>query len=243
MTSLRRLGEGSRCSQGQCCSSRSSSFKLVVSGLQRCFAQSCGRRIGEASHPGPCEPSASAEVRDVGGLGGGAGGGGDGDYEARAPMRSKARGGKPHFMDIIVINTSGAPQLRQALDFFKKPHENIEAAAVLAQEHHAYGVGWADLQHKAKGAGWTLEGSQAASGEAGKGKAGTCIAFRSHVGSGVPAGCRFDESPHDSAGRIAASFVQGILRGGVLLILVYSWHSGGLTERNQRLLDRAGAIV
>ena len=38
-------------------------------------------------------------------------------------------------------------------------------------------------------------------------------------------------------------FVQGVLRGGVLLVSIYLWHTEGLTDRNRALLDMAGAVI
>ena len=75
---------------------------------------------------------------------------------------------------------------------------------------------------------------------------GQCGRLRSgqiaHQGAKA-AGMAVDRSPVESKGRLAVAWVEGVLRGGVMVVSSYIWHSEGLTERNSALLDAAGATV
>ena len=112
---------------------------------------------------------------------------------------------------------------------------------MLVQEHKQHGLAWQDEVHSAKKAGWHLRGAEAtapsAPGE--RPRCGTAVAVRSHIGVARARNLPYDASPSDSPGRIATVWADGILRGGVLLISVYLWHSEGLTERNWGILRRA----
>ena len=174
--------------------------------------------------------------------------------QGAAPLRPrhKCRGCKPSFVDLISLNSTGRPQLVEAMAYFKTPAllsndaskpVAVQVGAILGQEHHAYGASWADLQHQAKRAQWRLHGARAVKCDSGKGSAGVCIAARSHIDIGQPLHSPIDSSPPGSAGRVAVAFVNGILRGGVLLVSVYLWHSEGLTTRNMEILHAAGEAI
>ena len=68
------------------------------------FSWLTGLRVGEAKNPGP-------------------------GHEESSAIKLKARGSKPKFQDIIILNSSGEPQLIQALDYYKvKDLANKEAS-------------------------------------------------------------------------------------------------------------------
>ena len=147
-----------------------------------------------------------------------------------APLRGAAkraaskRGGRPKLLDVALLNSSGRPQLRLAHDHcragkFVGPgclDDNVPVAAFLGQETHAAGSDWTDLKNTLKGAGWKTMGAPASSAHS----TGASISVRSAYGVGLTQGAREDNSPPESPGRLATAWVDGIVRGGVLLILI-----------------------
>ena len=119
----------------------------------------------------------------------------------------------------------------------------MRVGAILCQEHHAASAGYVDLQHRARASGWNLQGAEGVRRESGRGTAGVGIATSSSVGACCPLGGVVDCSPPKSEGRLAAMWIDGVLRGGVLLLSIYFWHSEGLTERNKTLLAAAGEVI
>ncbi len=182
-------------------------------------------RLGEADTPGPA---------------------------ALGPRRPRPRGrGGKGYIDIVTVNTSGQPQLHAALQ-----HEIISpvrqqgesrknrVAAVACQEHHARLHGWVDLQHRARSHGWIAHGAEATSTDAGGASAGVLVATPAHLGSAPPfGGLQDDFSPKDSPGRLAATWLHTAIPGGLLVIAVYFWTGEGLSRRNLRLLEAAGALA
>eukprot|EP00972_Heterocapsa_arctica_P075083 11079369-Heterocapsa_arctica.AAC.1 len=122
----------------------------------------------------------------------------------------------------------------------RRDADGVSVAAILGQEHHAFGDAWVDLQHRARRGGWKLQGAQAVRCDSGRGSAGTCVAASANVGLSQAAGCPFDCSPEGSEGRLSAAWLEGVLRGGVMVMSVYLWHTEGLTERNIGILNAAG---
>ena len=50
-------------------------------------------------------------------------------------------------------------------------------------------------------------------------------------------------SPAESPGKLAAAWVDGVLRDGVLILSVYLWHTEGAIARNLGLLRAAGVAA
>ena len=123
----------------------------------------------------------------------------------------------------------------------EQAEERFEVAAVCCQEHHESGEKWADLQHAAKKLNWSLQGAEAVLGKGHSGCGGAAISTKRHIGLAAPDGrISCDLSPPASPGKLAAAWIDGVLRGGLLLISVYMWCIEGATERNLDLLRAAG---
>ena len=112
-------------------------------------------------------------------------------------------------------------------------------AALLSQEHHARGSALADLKAMAKRAGWNMSGASAVSSHS----AGAAVSVRSAYANGQTQGAKEDMSPAESPGRLATTWVDGVVKDGLLLISLYLWEGEGLTPRNMRLLYAAGDVV
>ena len=123
-------------------------------------------------------------------------------------------------MDVVVLNSSGWPQLDAAMDFYRGREDagGVSIAAILGHERHASGQAWVDLQHRARSGGWKLQGAQAVQCDSGRRSAGTCVAASAHVELSSAAGCPFDCSPQGSEGRLSAAWLEGVLRGGVMVL-------------------------
>ena len=164
---------------------------------------------------------------------------------------NRPRGAKPMYTEIAALNSSGRPQLDAALDFCRKKRNQRGGGvgALLAQEHHLVGTAWADAKVRAKRGGWRLSGcagewgpcETSASGR--KGTVGVGVAVRSVWQSGKAETVQIDLSPTESPGRLSSTFVDGIIRGGVLLISVYLYHTEGATPRNLDLLEAAALAI
>ena len=120
-------------------------------------------------------------------------------------------------------------------------NEAVPVAAIVIQEHKQRGLAWQDEVFNASKLGWTLRGAEAHVGDliGERPKCGVAVAVRSHIGVAKAKGCPVDASPAGFPGRVASLWVDGILRGGMLLISVYLWHSEGLTKRNWVILFSA----
>jgi len=133
--------------------------------------------------------------------------------------------------DIALINSSGKPQLEDALALLASAggpgSADPPVLALLGQEHHCRKHGWVDLQHRAKQGGWQVVGAEAVAGEGGRGTAGALVAAPNRVGMDRLPGRSWDVSPDASPGRLAAAWVDTILHGGLLLMSAYFWVSEG----------------
>ena len=145
--------------------------------------------------------------------------------------------------DLVILNGAGAPQLASALGYYNHGGDGVQTAALLVQEHHACGPAFDDLALKAKGKRWLLRGAPASKLETGWPSAGVCIAVRNHINLGLPPGWQHDISPHASPGRLCAAWIEGLIRGGLLVMSIYLWDSEGLTPRNRELLEQAGEFA
>ena len=117
----------------------------------------------------------------------------------------------------------------------------MDVAAMCCQEHHAAGEKWADLQHAARKLNLAMQGSPAVPGKGHSGCSGVSIAAKRHIGMAPPDGRdSFDISPAASPGKLAAAWVDGVFRGGALLMSAYLWNVEGATERNLEILRAAG---
>ncbi len=162
----------------------------------------------------------------------------------RTAVREGRRARQADRVDIVAFNSTGAPQLKEALKVIYErnkavPKGGARTVAVLSQEHQTTGVKWADLQHEAQRVGWLLRGAQAAEGDKGGNSAGTAIALPPHIGASPPAGHAWDASPPESLGRLAAAWMDTGPRGGLAVISIYCWDCEGLTPRNKRLIAEA----
>ena len=158
----------------------------------------------------------------------------------------RVRGKRPTTLDMVILNSSGIPQMDKALEHYgrsTKEEEDKKVALILGQEHHAAGMAWHDMQHKARAHGWQLQGAQAQPGEGGTWKAGTCIAVKAQFGLGKAAQMPHDISPPESPGRLSVGWVDSVLRGGIVVVSLYIWHCEGLSDRNCQLLEAAGEAV
>ena len=111
----------------------------------------------------------------------------------------------------------------------------MPVAAVLGQEHHARGDAWVDLKANTKRAGWLTTGAAAARAEGGLGKVGVSVSVRNSFATGTTKHAKHDCSPKDSPGRLTTAWVDGVMRGGVLLVSVYLWVEEGFTDRNRAI--------
>ena len=134
--------------------------------------------------------------------------------EAKKPGPvARRRGTTPQFQDIIMLNTSGLPQLHSALGHYKREKDGVKVSAMLLQEHHAGPGALGDLQLKAKGKGWRLHGTEAVRLDSGYFSAGVAIATREHVNLGLPPGWAHDISPASSPGRLCTAWLEGFVKG------------------------------
>ena len=86
-----------------------------------------------------------------------------------------------------------------------------------------------------------MQGAPAVPGRGHSGCSGASIAAKRHIGLATPDGRdSFDVSPLASPGKLAAAWIDGVLRGGLLLMSAYLWSVEGATERNLEILRAAG---
>ena len=117
-------------------------------------------------------------------------------------------------------------------------------AAIICQEHQLRSDGWLDFKHKSKKHGWAVKGVQAIECDK-RNSAGVCIA----VSSGFDSGAKLEElseAPQehpDAAGRITSVWIDGVVRGGLLVLALYLWHSEGLSNKNLQILWDAGELI
>ena len=156
---------------------------------------------------------------------------------------SKVRGSKPRWCELATFNSSGKPQLIAALKFLEKLRDDgVMVVAAAVQEHHAAGDPLCNLQFQTRKSGWKLSGA-AALVEGVNRSAGIGVCVRAHVESGRAQNVPLDMSPPGHPGRVAAVFVDGIVKGGLLFISVYLYHTEGFTARNLELLTAVGVAI
>ena len=142
----------------------------------------------------------------------------------------------PTLVDVVTLNCSGRPQLDLALSHYRHTlGRGVSVGALLLQEHHARGNAFADMQAHARRGQWQLHGA-AASLDGLKAKlptAGVAVAAPCHVGLAAPGRLRHDVSPIGSPGRVAAGWVDTVVRGGISTVHspymrygMYSWMDG-----------------
>ena len=154
----------------------------------------------------------------------------------RALRACRGKGAARATVDLILINSSGKPQLIAALQ------ESQGASVVINQEHQCHAAAWVDLQHDAKHLGWTLVGASATKTTKDGVSAGVSIATTKHVRLG-PIGGEFDHSLKSHPGRIAAAWLNVGPDTGIVVISVYLFHTEALTTRNRGILNHAIAIA
>ena len=138
--------------------------------------------------------------------------------------------------EVLILNSSGPPQLRAALLTC-----DPSVMAILNQEHHCSESSFVDLQYDARSVGWNLHGVHAAKTADGF-SAGVCIATRTSVGRGlIHDSC--DHSPRVSPGRFAAAWLQIGPDTGIIMGSIYMYHSEGSSIRNRKLLEHAVAVL
>ena len=102
-----------------------------------------------------------------------------GEASNPGPAGSKVRGKRPEFKDIVILNSSGQPQLLAALQFYKERREGVAVEVIVNQEHHSVESSWNDLRLKAEGLHWHLQGAPAVVADGGSNAiAGVCVATR-----------------------------------------------------------------
>ena len=165
------------------------------------------------------------------------------------PNQVRVRGGKPKYQDVIILNTSGEPRPMHALKYYNlkdlnekelaqpKGQKMVRVAAFVGQEHHASKERLNGIHLAAKGLGWKLQRAPAVALNSGTYSAGVCVATRSYINIGLPAGWSHDVSPAESPGGLAAAWAEGILKGGVLIVSAYLWHSEAMSTCNRSILD------
>ena len=161
--------------------------------------------------------------------------------------RLEKRGIGNSLVDICSLNGSGIPQLRRAhghcrMGRFSGPGSdklNVPVAALLGQETHAQGNDWVGLKANLWKDGWKTMGAPAVSAHS----CGASLSVRKSYDTGLTQGAKEDCSPRESPGRLASTWVDGIVRDGLLILSVYLWHGEGFTDRNRALLYAAGVVI
>ena len=141
-------------------------------------------------------------------------------------------------VSIWSFNTSGAPQLRAAVNHCRKDGGDVPVA-ILCQEHHAGAEQLADLQAQIRAAGWKLAAARAECTPAGGRSAGVGICTPSWVAAGLDSNMHVDCSPPSSLGRVAALWIQQVVPGGILLVSCYLYDGEGCSIKNLEVLSQA----
>ena len=112
-------------------------------------------------------------------------------------LRRRHQKTKRNILDVLIINTSGRPQLLAVLEVHRG------AQVIVCQEHHCAGPSFADLQHDAKKLGWNLTGAPAVRTSREGISAGVCVAARAGISVGDIGGS-FDLALPSHPGRCLA---------------------------------------
>ena len=151
--------------------------------------------------------------------------------------RGKGVGGDDERGEVEVwcLNSSGAPQLRAALNHATNV-KGCGPVALLNQESHACVDRLPDLQAQARELGWRVVPAPAVK-TVGRGRsAGVGVCTPTHVAAGRRDGEDWDWSTPESPGRAVATWVQGVLPCGVYMASCYLHDTEGGTSRNLQLL-------
>ena len=194
-------------------------------------SSSGGRGKGEVAE----KASGGMEVAGRQGRGDGSDGTAKGGGDKRKKRRGKRQRGT-NFSEIITINSSGFPQLRQLLEARGRTEGSV---VVLAQEHHRKEAQVLDVQAVARKNGWKGTIVPAVAGEGGGSAAGVAIFTAAHVPCGLQVGTTYDISPKVAQGRAVALWVQQVVPCGVLVISVYLYTGEGPTPRNRAIMGQA----
>ena len=139
--------------------------------------------------------------------------------------------------DILLVNSSGRPQLAAALQACPK-----SVKVLLNQEHHAKGHRFVDMQYDADKAGWKMYGAQAVVTPKGGESAGTAIACRKGIGMGDMNGA-FDHSPKRKRWTNNRGLAPDRAAHRVVVVSIYLHTNEGMTIRNRSLLSHAVAVA
>ena len=172
------------------------------------------------------------------------GSGSSDNASSKGEKRKRARGRRGRGLEtrqgegevrIWSFNSSGAPQLRSAMNQASNMRGRMPAA-ILSQEHHACDGRIPDLQAQARKMGWRIAAAKAViTKENGRSAGvGICTKVGGAAGSRDGEGC--DWSTAESPGRAAAIWVQQIVPCGVFMASCYLHDSEGGTARNLELL-------
>ena len=138
--------------------------------------------------------------------------------------------------EVIMINSSGLPQLLDTVDVAARRGGKV--AAILNQEHHKSDQQVADMQSKLRSMHWRAAIAPATVGEGGGNSAGVAILAPLHVGCGRIKE-KEDISPSGAEGRVAMAWVQKIVPCGVVAITAYLYTCEGPSPRNIQIIARA----
>ena len=152
------------------------------------------------------------------------------------PTEKRSRRTRARTSELVLLNSSGKPQLLSALQ------SGIRADVIINQEHHCTGPGFVDLKHDAHTAGWKLVGAAATRTTKGGTSGGVSIAAKNGIGVGDVCGS-FDHSGKFAPGRIAAAWTHMGPDTGMVIFSVYLFHTEGPTKRNKDILCRALSIA
>ena len=154
----------------------------------------------------------------------------------RSPQSSRGSRTSRSTFDVVILNSSGKPQLLAALKI------HLRASVMINQEHHCAGVDLPDLQTAAKELGWCLIGAEAHRTAKDGVSAGVAIAARAGARLGK-VGRSFDHSPSIAPGRLTAAWVNVGPSTGMLFLSMYLYHTEGLTARNRCIVLKAFALA
>ena len=157
----------------------------------------------------------------------------------RRPRGKRRRGQKDGAEEEVVVwslNSSGAPQLRAALEHASGMKKG-RPCAVLSQEHHACKARLPDLQAQARKKGWNIAAAEAVLTDATGRSAGVGVCTPVHSTLGRLSGEEWNWSTPGSPGRAVAGWVQQVVPGGIYLASCYLHEREGGTERNRQLLS------
>ncbi len=152
-------------------------------------------------------------------------------------QRGRSQGSGEDEVHIWCYNSSGAPQLRAAMNS-ACGGECGQPVAILVQEHHATASKVADLQAQGRAEKWRVAVARAVHTEMGGASAGVAVCTPAHVAAGIDKGEVTDCSPKDSPGRIAVQWVQELVPCGFMAASCYLYTMEGATARNLALVAK-----